>query len=170
MKDNEKVILTLNQAARAELQAICQYKTHALLQKAAGYSKISKRITREHMGDEERHQCLFMERIIDLEGVPDISHMPELKIGSLISDQFENDLTAEYSAIEQYRDAAVDEWGADAIVADRQVDIAVAVEISSDDLGGLIADGNRRAGGERARAKGGRAGDKVVGKDFNRAA
>jgi bacterioferritin len=106
MKGIEKVIEVLNQAARAELQAICQYRTHVKLQKAAGYSKISKRLTREHEEDEERHLGLFMTRIVDLDGVPDISHMPELKIGSNISDQFESDLTAEYSAIEQYREAA----------------------------------------------------------------
>jgi bacterioferritin len=48
-----------------------------------------------------------MERIISLEGVPDISHMPALKIGDNVPAQFENDLSAEYNAIAQYREASV---------------------------------------------------------------
>jgi bacterioferritin len=48
-----------------------------------------------------------MERIIFLEGVPDISHMPSLKIGDNIPAQFENDLSAEYEAIAQYREASI---------------------------------------------------------------
>ena len=107
MKGKQPVIDALNQAARAELQAICQYRTHLELQKAAGYSRLSKRLSREHLEDEERHLRLFMERIIFLEGVPDISHMPALKIGDNVPAQFENDLSAEYNAIAQYREASV---------------------------------------------------------------
>lgn len=107
MKGNANVLRVLNEAARAELQAICQYRTHHHLQKGAGYSKISKRLTREHMLDEEKHLHLFMERIIELDGVPDIGFMPQLIIGEEIPSQFEADLGAEYGAIEQYKEAAI---------------------------------------------------------------
>lgn len=107
MKGTDAVLQVLNKAARAELQAICQYRTHMELQKANGYSKISKRLTREHMADEEKHLTRFMQRIIALDGVPDISYMPALSIGSTVAVQFEKDLTTEYSAIEQYREAAL---------------------------------------------------------------
>jgi bacterioferritin len=107
MKSSPKVIEALNKAAQAELQAICQYKTHQALQKAAGYSRLSKRLSREHLLDEEKHLQKFMRRIIFLEGVPDISTMPELKIGTDIPTQFENDLSAEYDAISLYKESAL---------------------------------------------------------------
>lgn len=105
MKGNKNVISILQKACRAELQAISQYRTHMHMQAGAGYSKIRKRLTREHMQDEERHLDAFMERLVDLEGTPDISEMPALKIGQTIPDQYEADLGGEYSAIELYREA-----------------------------------------------------------------
>ena len=105
MKGNSEVIEVLQKACRAELQAICQYRTHMHLQKNAGFGKISSKITAEHMADEERHLNAFMERLVDLEAMPNISTMPEPKIGVMPPDQFEADLAGEYSAVEQYRDA-----------------------------------------------------------------
>ena len=105
MKGNPEVIRVLQGACRGELQAICQYRTHMHLQKNAGFGKIATKLTAEHMADEERHLNAFMERLADLDAIPDISTMPEPKLGVRLPDQFECDLTGEYSAIEQYRDA-----------------------------------------------------------------
>ena len=105
MKGNKKILVLLQKAIDSEQVAIRQYEIHARLQKSQGFSKIKKRLTSEHLNDEYKHLKKLIDRMLFLEGTPDTSKSVNQNIGKSLPEQFENDLTAEYSAIELYRDA-----------------------------------------------------------------
>ena len=105
MKGNKKILALLQKAIESEQLAIRQYEIHSRLQKSQGFSKIKKRLTNEHLQDEYKHLKKLMDRLLFLEGIPDTSKSVEQNVGKTLPEQFEHDLTAEYSAIEQYREA-----------------------------------------------------------------
>jgi bacterioferritin len=105
MKGSKKVLALLQKAIESEQLAIRQYEVHARVQKSQGFSKIKKRLTAEHLHDEYKHLKKLMDRLLQLGGTPDTSKATEQNIGTGLPEQFENDLAAEYSTIEQYRDA-----------------------------------------------------------------
>jgi len=105
MRGNEKVITLLNDALKAELTAISQYFLHAEMNENWGYERISKQIKRNAI-DEMKHAEALIERILFLEGMPQMAQLLPLKIGSTVKAQFENDLAAEQGAVAMYNAAA----------------------------------------------------------------
>ncbi len=104
MKGDEKVIDYLNQSLRHELTAVNQYWLHYRLLDDWGFRKLAKK-EREESIEEMQHADTLVERIIFLEGHPNLQTLDPLKIGENIEEVLKSDLEAEYSARALYKDA-----------------------------------------------------------------
>ncbi|WP_158967742.1 bacterioferritin [Chachezhania sediminis] len=104
MKGSEKVIEYLNKSLRHELTAVNQYWLHYRLQEDWGYTKLAKK-SREESIEEMEHADKLIERIIFLEGHPNLQVLDPLRIGENIKETLECDLAAEYSARALYKEA-----------------------------------------------------------------
>jgi len=91
MKGNDKIIEGLNQALTIELTAINQYFIQAKMWKNWGISKLAAKHYEESMG-EMKHAEKLIDRILFLEGVPEIARYDVIRVGSDIPEQFTNDL------------------------------------------------------------------------------
>ena len=98
MKGNDKVIQTLNDVLTAELTAINQYFIHAKMCQNWGYTKLAKKIRDESI-DEMKHADKLIERILFLEGVPNVQRLNKVNVGETVKEQFELDLKLEHDAI-----------------------------------------------------------------------
>ncbi|MCS7026184.1 MAG: bacterioferritin [Bryobacteraceae bacterium] len=98
MKGSEKVIACLQEVLRGELTAIHQYFLHAEMMENWGYHKLAK-YTRKESIEEMHHAEKLIERMLYLEGSPNLSELFPLRIGMNIKEQFENDLALELEAI-----------------------------------------------------------------------
>lgn len=98
MRGNDKVIAYLNEALKAELTAINQYFLHAEMMENWGYQRLAD-YTRKESIDEMRHAEALMERILFLDGMPQMSELFQLRIGQNIKSQLENDLALEMEAV-----------------------------------------------------------------------
>jgi bacterioferritin len=98
MKGNEQVIAVLNQVLRKELTGINQYFIHAKMCKNWGYDRLYKVLWDESIG-EMKHADEIIERILFLEGVPNISAYDKILVGSNAKQQLENDLSLESAAL-----------------------------------------------------------------------
>lgn len=104
MQGSKKVLKELNQALQAELQAIVQYIVHAEMQNNWGYYKLGGYIKKQAIG-EMRHFEGLIERILFLDGTPDVSSLPPVNIGANVKQQLQNDRQAEREAITMYNSA-----------------------------------------------------------------
>jgi bacterioferritin len=101
MKGNEKVIEGLNRALTIELTAINQYFCQAKMCENWGYLRLGKKHYEESMG-EMKHAEQLIERILFLEGVPEIARYDVIRVGTDVKEQFENDLKLEMGGVEHY--------------------------------------------------------------------
>ncbi|HOL70953.1 MAG TPA: bacterioferritin [Bryobacteraceae bacterium] len=101
MKGNEKVIAALNEALKSELTAINQYFLHAEMRHDWGYQGLYQ-ITKKQSIDEMKHAESLIERILFLEGAPNMSELFPIKVGENVKAQFENDLALELEAVARY--------------------------------------------------------------------
>jgi bacterioferritin len=97
MKGDEKVIELLNAGLRSELTAVSQYWLHYRLQEDWGYAKLAAKSRAESV-EEMQHADRFIERIIFLEGHPNLQKLDPLRIGETPKETLECDLAAEYDA------------------------------------------------------------------------
>lgn len=104
MKGDKKVIEFLNKALRHEMTAVNQYWLHYRLLDDWGYGKLAKK-QREESIEEMQHADMLIDRIIFLEGFPNMQELDPLSIGQNIKEVLECDLKAEYSARELYIEA-----------------------------------------------------------------
>lgn len=104
MKGNEKVLEYLNKSLRHELTAVSQYWLHFRLQDDWGFKKIAAK-TRAESIEEMEHADTLIERIIFLEGHPNLQTLDPLRIGETLKETLECDLAAEYSARDLYMEA-----------------------------------------------------------------
>lgn len=98
MKGNKQVIEYLQETLRAELTAINQYFLHAEMMENWGYERLAK-ITKKESIEEMRHAESLMERILFLDGAPNMSELFPLRIGQNLKAQLENDLALELEAL-----------------------------------------------------------------------
>ena len=103
MKGDPKVIAFLNQALKAELTAINQYFLHAEMCENWGYERLAKLIKKESI-EEMVHAEKLMERILYLDGTPNMSDYFKINIGATVEQQFKNDLQLEYDAVKRLND------------------------------------------------------------------
>ena len=101
MKGNDKVIQTLNDVLTAELTAINQYFIHAKMCQNWGYNKLAKKIRDESI-DEMKHADKLIERILFLDGVPNVQRLNKVTVGETVKEQFELDLKLELDAITRF--------------------------------------------------------------------
>lgn len=104
MQGDAKVIDYLNRALRSELTAISQYWMHYKLQEDWGLGHMAKK-SREESIEEMNHADKLMERIIFLEGHPNLQKLDPLRIGQTPKETLECDLAAEQEARALYKEA-----------------------------------------------------------------
>ncbi len=103
MRGNDQVIAKLNEALREELTAINQYFVHAEMCHNWGYHRLGNFIRKQSIG-EMKHAEELLERIIFLDGVPNMLPLP-LTIGADVKVQLQNDLDLELKAVVMYNEA-----------------------------------------------------------------
>jgi len=101
MKGDAKVIERLNEALFLELGAINQYWLHFRLLDDWGYGLLAKK-EREESLEEMAHADKIIERIIFLEGHPNLQTVAPLKIGQDVKEVLEADLEGELTAKASY--------------------------------------------------------------------
>src|SRR4029077_6540898 len=101
MKGDPQVIEALNRALTVELTAINQYFCQAKMCKNWGYTKLAAKHYEESMG-EMKHAEKLIDRILFLEGTPEIARYDVIRVGTDIKEQFENDLKLEMSCVNHY--------------------------------------------------------------------
>jgi bacterioferritin len=100
VKGDAKVIKLLNQVLKAELTAINQYFLHAEMCHNWRYEKLYGFIRKESI-DEMKHAEALMERILYLEGTPNMTDYFKINIGQTVEQQFQNDVQLEYEAVDR---------------------------------------------------------------------
>jgi bacterioferritin len=104
MKGDPKVIEHLNKALRLELTAINQYWLHYRLTEDWGYTRLAKK-EREESIEEMHHADRLADRIIFLDGLPNMQQLNPLQIGQNVKEVLEADLAGEYEAKKAYSEA-----------------------------------------------------------------
>jgi bacterioferritin len=104
MKGHPDVIEVLNRALTVELTAINQYFCQAKMCKNWGFMKLAAKHYEESMG-EMKHAEMLIDRILFLEGTPEIARYDVIRVGSDIKEQFENDLKLEMGGVNHYNAA-----------------------------------------------------------------
>ncbi len=98
MKGNAKLIDALNQVLTGELTAINQYFVHSRLCRHWGYERLAKHAREESIG-EMKHADELIERILYLEGVPNMQRLSKVKVGESVPEQLKLDRDLEVEAI-----------------------------------------------------------------------
>jgi bacterioferritin len=101
MQGNTQVIDALNAALTIELTAINQYFCQAKMCKNWGFLKLGAKHYEESMG-EMKHADMLIDRILFLEGVPEIARYDVIRVGTNVQEQFENDLKLETKGVNAY--------------------------------------------------------------------
>jgi len=104
MKGDPKVIEHLNLCLKRELTAINQYFLHSKMCENWGYSKLAAYMKKESV-EEMVHADLLMQRILFLEGTPNMVDMFPIHIGKTVREQLENDFKLEEAAIPALNEA-----------------------------------------------------------------
>jgi bacterioferritin len=105
MKGDPKVIEFLNRGLRSELTAINQYWLHYRMLDNWGYKDLAKKWKAEAV-EEMHHADKFVDRILFLEGFPNLLVLDPLRIGLNVMEVLEADLAAEHAARTLYQEAA----------------------------------------------------------------
>ncbi|GHC66897.1 bacterioferritin [Limoniibacter endophyticus] len=102
MKGDPRVIERLNEALFLELGAVNQYWLHYRLLDDWGYTKLAKKERAESI-EEMQHADKLIERIIFLEGHPNLQSVAPLRIGQNVREVLESDLAGEHDARTSYK-------------------------------------------------------------------
>src|SRR5215203_7189062 len=103
MKGDPDVIEALNRALTIELTAINQYFIQAKMCKNWGFMKLAHKHYEESIG-EMKHADRIIERILFLDGVPEIARYDVIRVGADVKEQFENDLKLESGGVTAYNE------------------------------------------------------------------
>jgi bacterioferritin len=104
MKGKPEVLKVLQDMLEEELGAINQYFLHNEMCENWGYDRLSKGIKKVSISEME-HAEEIIERMLFLEGMPNLSELPKLNIGKNVKQQLENDLALEVGAVAGYNEA-----------------------------------------------------------------
>jgi bacterioferritin len=104
MKGEPRIIERLNEALFLELGAVNQYWLHYRLLEDWGYTLLAKK-EREESIEEMHHADKIIERIIFLEGHPNLQNVGPLRIGESVREVLDSDLAGEYDAVNSYKES-----------------------------------------------------------------
>jgi len=104
VQGDAKVVDFLNRVLRNELTAINQYFLHSRMLKNWGVSRLAKHEYEESV-DEMKHADRLVERILFLEGLPNLQDLNKLLIGETVKEVLDCDLRLEHEAIPLVREA-----------------------------------------------------------------
>ncbi len=99
MQGHSQIIELLNNVLRKELTGINQYFVHAKMCENWGYKVLAK-VNREEAMDEMKHANKIIDRILFLDGAPNMSSYDRITIGNNVRQQLENDLALEIAALQ----------------------------------------------------------------------
>lgn len=99
MQGHPQIIELLNHVLRKELTGINQYFVHAKMYENWGYQVLAK-VNRDEAMDEMKHADKVLERILFLDGTPNMSGYDRILIGSNVKQQLEHDLALEMAALQ----------------------------------------------------------------------
>ena len=103
MQGHPDVIEALNRALTIELTAINQYFVQSKMCKNWGFMKLAGKHWEESMG-EMKHADKLIDRILFLDGVPNIARYDVIRVGTDVKEQFEYDLALETSGVKAYNE------------------------------------------------------------------
>jgi bacterioferritin len=98
MKGNPSVIALLNDVLTGELTAINQYFLHGKMCLNWGYQHLGKKIYEESI-DEMKHASKLVERVLFLDGLPNLQKLGTLNIGQTVVEILKNDLAFELGTV-----------------------------------------------------------------------
>jgi bacterioferritin len=101
MRGHDEVIDVLNRALTIELTAINQYFCQSKMCANWGFDKLAKKHWDESIG-EMKHADKIIERILFLEGTPEIARYDVIRVGADVREQLENDLKLELGGVQHY--------------------------------------------------------------------
>ena len=105
MKGDTRVIAYLNRGLRSELTAVSQYWLHFRMLNDWGYVELAKFWRKESI-EEMNHADRFIDRILFLDGFPNLQELDPLRIGQTVQEIQDSDLAAENEARSLYLEAA----------------------------------------------------------------
>ena len=100
MKGDSQVIALLNDVLTAELTAVNQYWVHARMCENWGYERLWKKIREESL-EEMKHADELIERILYLDGMPNLQRLGKINVGETVPEQFKLDVEVEYEAVKR---------------------------------------------------------------------
>jgi bacterioferritin len=100
MKGDKKIIDILNDVLTSELTAINQYFVHGEMCDNWGYERLHDRI-RKHSIGEMKHAESLIERVLFLEGIPNVQRLGKITIGENVPEQLAFDLALEVDAVKR---------------------------------------------------------------------
>jgi bacterioferritin len=103
VQGDAEVVEMLNECLTAELTAVNQYFVHAKMQENWGYERLAKR-GRDEAIEEMKHAEDLIDRILFLEGVPNMQRLFTVAVGEVVKEQFEAELATEVEAITRYNE------------------------------------------------------------------
>lgn len=103
MKGNKEIVSLLNDVLGGELVAINQYFLHAKMCQNWGFKALAAH-TRAESIDEMKHAERLVDRILFLEGLPNLQKLDTLHIGQTVREQLQCDVELEYAAVKRLND------------------------------------------------------------------
>jgi bacterioferritin len=103
MQGNPQILDALNRALTIELTAINQYFCQSRMCKNWGFLKLAAKHYEESIG-EMKHADKIIERLLFLDGVPEIARYDVIRVGADVKEQLENDLKLETGGVVAYNE------------------------------------------------------------------
>ena len=100
MQGDPQIIEALNEVLTSELTAINQYFIHHKMCENWGYSKLSAK-SREEAIEEMQHADKLIERILYLDGIPNMQRLSPVRVGETVPEQHQVDLELEQDAVKR---------------------------------------------------------------------